>query len=105
MGIDSRRLDAIRADRSELENHCIDEFVAGRLSRRAFLRRGAVFGMSATVMGSVLAACGGANKTGAAATSSTSSTSTAAASTGGNLRLASQVPAAAVNPLTVSDSG
>jgi peptide/nickel transport system substrate-binding protein len=102
MGIDSRRLDAIRADRSELENHCIDEFVAGRLSRRAFLRRGAVFGMSATVMGSVLAACGGANKTG---TATSSSTSTAAASKGGTLRLASQVPAAAVNPLTVSDSG
>jgi peptide/nickel transport system substrate-binding protein len=106
MGIDSRRLDAIREDRSELENHYIDELVAGRVDRRSFLRRGAVLGMSAGVMGAVLAACGSANKTGAAATSSTSSsTSTAAATRGGTLRLASQVPAAAVNPLTVSDSG
>jgi peptide/nickel transport system substrate-binding protein len=106
MAIDPRRLDAIRQDRTELENHYIDELVAGRLSRRQFLRRGAVVGMSTGVMGTILAACGAANKTGGGATSaSTSSTSPAAASKGGSLRLASQVPAGAVNPLTVDDSG
>ncbi len=105
MASDPRRLDAIREGRSELENHYIDELVAGRLDRRQFLRRGAVLGMSATVMGAVLAACGNANKTGAAATSSTTSSSSAAATKGGTLRLASQVPAAAINPLTISDSG
>jgi hypothetical protein len=72
MRIDSRRLDAIREDRSELENHYIDELVTGRVGRREFLRRGAALGMSAGVMGAVLSACGGANKTGGAATSSTS---------------------------------
>jgi peptide/nickel transport system substrate-binding protein len=106
MRIDSRRLDAIREDRSELENHYIDELVTGRVGRREFLRRGAALGMSAGVMGAVLSACGGANKTGGAATSSTSAaTSSAAASKGGTLKLASQVPAAAINPLTISDSG
>ena len=64
MRTDSRRLDAAREGRSELENHYIDELVAGRLGRREFLRRGAALGMSAGVMGAVLAACGGANKTG-----------------------------------------
>ncbi len=70
MGIDDRKLDQIRAERSELENHYIDEVVAGRLDRRSFLRRGAVLGMSASVMGAVLAACGGANSTGGSATQS-----------------------------------
>src|SRR5579875_4134619 len=106
MRTDSRRLDAAREGRSELENHYIDELVAGRLGRREFLRRGAALGMSAGVMGAVLAACGGANKTGGGASSSSSTTSSgAAASKGGTLKLASQVPSGAVNPLTVSDSG
>jgi len=81
MGIDDRKLDALRSERTELENHYIDELVAGRLDRRSFLRRGAVLGMSASVMGAVLAACGSANKTGGSATqaggSSSSSTSSA----------------------------
>ncbi|HLI61051.1 MAG TPA: ABC transporter substrate-binding protein [Solirubrobacteraceae bacterium] len=106
MSTDSRRLDAVREGRSELENHYIDELVAGRLGRREFLRRGAALGMSAGVMGAVLAACGGANKTGTAAHSSTSTSSSAAATArGGTMRLASQVPSGAVNPLTVSDAG
>jgi peptide/nickel transport system substrate-binding protein len=108
---DPHRLDAIRNERSELENHYIDELVAGRLDRRAFLRRGAVIGMSTGVMGAVLAACGSANKTGAAASSTASSagsstTSAAApAKKGGSMRLALQVPSGAINPLTVSDAG
>ena len=109
MGIDDRKLDQIRAERSELENHYIDEVVAGRLDRRSFLRRGAVLGMSASVMGAVLAACGGANSsggsksTGGAATAS--STSSAPATKGGTLKLASQAPAGAINPLVIADAG
>jgi peptide/nickel transport system substrate-binding protein len=109
MAPDHRRLDAIREDRSELENHYIDELVAGRLDRRSFLRRGAVVGMSTGVMGAILAACGSANKTGGAASSTAaaggSTTSAAPAKKGGTLKLASQVPAGALNPLTVSDAG
>ena len=102
MARDPRKLDAIRAERSELENHYIDELVAGRLSRREFVRRGAVIGMSTTLMGAVLSACGNANKT---STSGGSTTPAGAPTKGGTLRLATQAPAAAVNPLTVSDSG
>jgi peptide/nickel transport system substrate-binding protein len=108
MRTDSRRLDAAREGRSELENHYIDELVAGRLGRREFLRRGAALGMSAGVMGAVLSACGGANKTGGAATSSTTgatTSSSAPAAKGGTMKLASQVPSGAINPLTVSDAG
>jgi peptide/nickel transport system substrate-binding protein len=98
-----RRLDGIRDRRSELENHYIDELVAGRISRRDFVRKGAVIGMSTTLMGAILSACGNANSS-----SSSSGSSSGAAGKpvkGGTLRLATQAPAAAVNPLTVSDAG
>src|SRR5438128_12695713 len=36
------RLDAIRRDRSDVENHLIDEYAAGRISRRELFRRGTV---------------------------------------------------------------
>jgi peptide/nickel transport system substrate-binding protein len=106
---DRHPLDPTRRTRSELENHYIDELVAGRLDRRAFLRKGAVIGMSTGVMGAVLAACGGANKTGAAATSSSpassSSTTSGPVAKGGSLNLAIQTPTGAINPLTISDPG
>jgi peptide/nickel transport system substrate-binding protein len=103
MAENERRLDAIRADRSELENHYIDELVSGSISRRQFVRRGAVIGMSTSLMGVILAACGNANSP-----SSSSSSSAAASGTptkGGSLRLATQAPTAAINPLTISDAG
>jgi len=106
MGIDDRKLGQIRNQRSELENHYIDELVAGRLDRRSFLRRGAVLGMSASVMGAVLAACGGANSTGnSASAGSSTSSSSAPATKGGTLKLASATPATAMNPLLVGDAG
>ncbi len=104
MPSNSRNLDAVRAGRSELENHYIDELLAGRIDRRQFVRRGAVIGMSSTVMGAILSACGGANNS----SSSSSSSAAPAAGTpkkGGTLKVANQAPSAAVNPLTVSDSG
>ena len=54
MATDHTRLDTIRDARSELENHYIDELVAGRLSRRQFMRKGAVIGMSTGLMGAIL---------------------------------------------------
>ena len=45
-------LDRLRSGRSELENHYIDELVAGNVNRREFLRRGSVIGMSAPLLGS-----------------------------------------------------
>lgn len=96
-------LDGLRSGRSEVENHYIDELVNGHLSRRDFLRRGSTIGMSAPLLGAILAACGSSSP----ATSSSSSKTTAAApaTKGGTLRIAAVAPAAAVNPLTVSDAG
>jgi peptide/nickel transport system substrate-binding protein len=105
MAKDARQLDLIRAGSSELENHYIDELVTGRISRRQFVRKGAVLGMSTTLMGAVLAACGGANSSSSSSAASSSATSAAAPTKGGTLRVATVTPAAAINPLTISDAG
>jgi peptide/nickel transport system substrate-binding protein len=103
MASDARRLDPIRDRSSELENHYIDELVAGRISRRDFVRKGAVIGMSTTLMGAILSACGGANSSSSASSGSSSSAGTPVK--GGTLKLASVTPAGAINPITISDAG
>ena len=94
----SQELDQLRIGRTELENHYIDELVSGRLNRRAFLRKGSMIGMSTPFLGAVLAACG-------SSSSSSGKSSAGTPTSGGTLRVASVTPAAAVNPLTVSDAG
>ena len=94
-------LDRLRSERTELENHYIDELVSGHMDRRDFLRRGSMIGMSVPLLGAILAACGG--------SSSSSSTASGAAPSsgkkGGTLRVAGVTPSAAINPLTVADAG
>lgn len=94
------RLDKLRSQRSELENDYIDELVAGRLNRRDFLRRGAVIGMSSSLMFSVLAACGGANSQ-----KTSTSGSSGSPKRGGTMRVALLAPGAAINPLLTNDTG
>src|SRR6185437_434445 len=96
-------LDRLREGRSELENHYIDELVAGNVSRRDFLRRGSTIGMSLPLLGAILAACGSSSSKSAAGGSSNPSGGTP--TKGGTLRVAGVTPAAAVNPLTVADAG
>jgi peptide/nickel transport system substrate-binding protein len=98
----SSKVDAVRVGRSELENHYLDELLAGRISRREFVRKGAVIGMSSTLLGAALSACGSANSS----HSSAAATSGAPApKQGGTLRLASQTPTAEINPVTIADLG
>ena len=101
----NNELDRLREGRTELENHYIDELVSGNLSRRDFLRRGSTIGMSIPLLGAILAACGGGSSGSASTSGGSSSTSAAAPTKGGMLRVASVTPAAAVNPLTISDAG
>jgi peptide/nickel transport system substrate-binding protein len=97
-------LDRLRQGRSELENHYIDELVSGNLSRRDFLRRGSTIGMSVPLLGAIVAACGSSSKS-TASSGGAANTSAGTPTKGGTLRVASVTPAAAVNPLTVSDAG
>jgi len=99
--IDHKRLGRLRQDQGEIANHIIDEFAAGRLSRRDFIRRGTVVGISVPLLGSILAACGSSSKS----TASSGSTSTAKGAPGAVIRVGVETPTGAVNPITVADQG
>lgn len=99
-----RRLETIRSQQSEVVNHYIDELTAGRLSRREFVCRGSVIGLSGPLLGAILSACGNANST-PSSSGSAGADAGAPAKHGGTLRVASVTPAAAVNPLTIADEG
>ncbi len=92
------RLSRLRAGQTEIGNHVIDEFVAGRINRRDFLRNGALVGISAPVLGGILAACGSSSAPGTTKSSGTSASSAI-------IRTGIVTPAAAINPVTVADQG
>jgi peptide/nickel transport system substrate-binding protein len=95
MPINVKRLDALRRGRTEHENHLIDGFLAGRVSRREFMRHGSVLGLSLPFLGSVAAAIGVAGTPRAAR----------AGTPGGTIRIAQNVPAAAIDPVKIADGG
>jgi peptide/nickel transport system substrate-binding protein len=95
MTIDYKLLDALREGRSDHENHLIDGLVSGRVTRRDFLRFGSVLGLSLPFLGGVTGALGllGAPSVARAQTP------------GGTIRLGLTVPAAAIEPVKLADSG
>jgi peptide/nickel transport system substrate-binding protein len=100
--IDHRRLSRLREGQGEIANHIIDEFAAGRLSRRDFIRRGTVIGISVPVLGSILAACGSSSPS---TSPSATATSTATGAPGAVIKVGIVTPTAAINPVTVDDQG
>lgn len=96
--IDHGRLDDLRRGRGPVQEHVIDEFVAGRLSRREFLRKGSMVGLSMPLLGGILAACG---SSGSPSGSSTPTKGKA----GATIKAGLLVPAAAINPITIADQG
>ena len=98
-GIDHGRLDNLRRGRGPVQEHVIDEFLAGHLSRRDFIRRGTMMGISATALGGILAACS------SSSSSPASSGSTPQGKAGATINAGILVPAAAINPITIADQG
>src|SRR5260221_10967128 len=92
--VDHGRLDDLRRGRGPIQEHVIDEFVAGRLSRRDFLRRGTMMGMSVSLLGGIVAACG------SSGTSSSSSHPPAPGKARATIRAGAPLPPAAVQPIT-----
>jgi peptide/nickel transport system substrate-binding protein len=91
----------------DIANHIVDEFIAGRLSRRDFIRRGTVVGISVPLLGSIIAACGSSSSSSTPSTGSSTSgsSSTATGAAGATIRAGIVTPAGAINPLTVADQG
>src|SRR3989440_11636853 len=99
--IDHKRLGQLRESQGEIANHVIDEFAAGRLSRRGFIRRGTVVGISVPLLGSILAACGSSGSS----SSPSGGSSSAAGAPGAVIKAGIVTPTGAINPVTVADQG
>jgi peptide/nickel transport system substrate-binding protein len=98
--IDHERLDGLRRGRGPVQEHVIDEFVAGRLSRRNFMRKGSAIGLSIPLMSAIVAACGSSGST----TPSSSGTA-AAGKSGATIKAGIITPVGAINPITINDQG
>jgi peptide/nickel transport system substrate-binding protein len=85
-------LEALRRDADAFGDHAVDEFVAGRLTRRELLRYASVIGMASVL---------GEGSRGVFA--QTRSGSPRAGQPGGTIRVAHLTPTGVVDPLTVTD--
>lgn len=113
--MDYSRLDRVRRSTTPLQLDVVEAFARGRLSRREFIQRGTVLGLSMGSIGAVIAACSspaaspsGAAPTSAPATSGPTSAPTAAPTAapvpGGSIRVALQRPVS-VDPVAMQDLG
>lgn len=89
-------LDLIRRYRTPLENHLIDGLVDGRVSRRDFVRHGSLLGLSLPLLGRIGMAAG---------LGGMPSLARAKGAPGATIRVASSVPAATIDPVTIADAG
>jgi peptide/nickel transport system substrate-binding protein len=104
MSEQQRRVDAIRLRSSEMENHLIDTYSEGRISRREFVRRGTVLGISMSALGFLASACGTGDK-GGGTTQTTESQTAAKVKPGGTVKVGIVSPSAAIDPVKVADEG
>ncbi len=118
-----------RQTTSPLQSELIESFAQGKISRRGFMVRGSVVGLSTAVVGAVLAACGsssapeagGTEETAAGGTDTTAAQAEAAVTEpvaitepappaggikqGGTLRVASQKPGSPLDPVAMDNLG
>lgn len=115
MEINHQRLDPLRRGHGPVQEHVIDEFVAGNLSRRQFLSRATKVGLGLPLAAAILEACGGggskAGTSGGSGSGSATTTPAAGASgatkgkAGATIRAGQATPSGAINPLIVNSQG
>ena len=108
--MDFTRLDRVRRSATPLELDVVEAYANGRITRRQFIQRATVIGLSLPAIGAVIAACGpaagpSATAGGAASPAPGASGSSAPGPTGGTIRVALQRPAAALDPIAMQDLG
>ena len=96
---DHSRLDPLRRQQSAVQEHVIDEFVRGGLSRRGFIRYATVAGIGMSSIGAVLSACSSSDSP------KSRPNSPASGKSGATIRAGMTIPAAAINPLSTSSTG
>lgn len=104
--------DRARRNSTELEIDLIDHFAAGKISRRDFVRRGAILGMGVPMMAGIIAACGddddgGGTDAAARVTNNGVSAPADSPTQGGNLNVAVQFGDAnsGLDPVNMLDLG
>lgn len=95
------RFDRARRSIGPIELDLVESYAHGRISRRDFLKRGAVIGLSAPFLASVLAACGGDGEESPSPGGGTAG----GGQKGGILKVATQAPAATLDPIGMQDLG
>jgi peptide/nickel transport system substrate-binding protein len=105
--MDYSRLDRVRRSATPLELDLVENFAQGKITRRQFINRAAVIGLSLPMVSAVIAACSTpppAATTGAspAPGESQAPASSAAPATGGTIRVATQRPVK-IDPVLMQD--
>ena len=95
MARDTRSIDRARRGMGAVENDLVDMLLAGRASRRDFLRHGSLLGLSLPLLGGIAGAAG----------LGLPRQARAAGTPGATIRAAVQVPAGAIDPVTIADNG
>ncbi len=108
--MDFKRLDRVRRSATPLELDVVEAYANGRITRRQFIQRATVIGLSLPAIGAVIAACGPgtpsvAPSAGSAAPGvSAPPSAPASAVAGGTIRCAIQRPVS-VDPVAMQDLG
>jgi len=113
--MDYSRLDRVRKSATPLELDLVESYARGRITRRQFIKRAMVIGLSVPTVSAVIAACGpgaaspaataGGSASTAPAASGSAEASASSAASGGSIKVALQRPAAALDPIAMQDLG
>jgi peptide/nickel transport system substrate-binding protein len=110
--MDYLELDKVRRSTTPLQLDVVESFARGRLTRREFISRAVLVGLSAGSIGAVIAACGSSATPAASASGAAPSTGPTAAGgsapatggvTGGTIRVACQRPGGPLDPIAMVD--
>jgi peptide/nickel transport system substrate-binding protein len=107
--MDYSRLDLVRRSATPVELDLVESFAQGRITRRQFVKRAAVIGLSLPAVSAVIAACSQGTPSSAAPSASggepsASASASASAATGGSIKVAIQRPVQ-VDPINMQDLG
>ena len=102
--MDFKRLDRVRRSATPLELDLVESYANGRITRRQFIKRATVIGLSLPAIGAVIAACGpsGGSAAPTGGASAVPGASSAPPVAGGSIRVATQRPVS-IDPVAMQD--
>ena len=104
--MDWKSFDWARRSANPVELDLIEHYAGGKISRRDFLRRGAILGLGLPFMSVVIAASGEAAVTTTTAAGAAAATATTVAPVaGGSIVIAIQTPSSPLDPVNMLDLG